>query len=1360
LRERKTISYAENENSDFEEEEVTVSTLTTRRAGTRRRGTRSRSNDSDSNKRSMRSRKRVDYKGMDEGEDFELEDGNVPETTVLDDDDEEFVEAEEPKTTKRRGKRAASQAFIEEEGEQQHAVPPKKAKRFANGISFTAGTENVPEVVSSVDSENQTEVQINRITHASINDQRHPPQNGNIAPTEQFVPDQSLQTEQQQQPEQPETTTSELSKNIPATDQQQPQTSSTTTTTDQDQQPSSPKTSQEQQPPPPKTSEPTVGRRKKKDSDEEYEPNEDQPDDEENEEADSEDTVSRPSRFTRRRRRINQRQTRSTANSETDDFNVEHSDEDEEDKFVRKQRATRRTRRRTRRYSNDSSDSDEGEAPLRERLRPRKEKQVNPYTHQIATTANIRAVETTSTTTTSTAVVERSRRYEELQARYTKSVAPTSPVAQPVRIHVSDSSSSDSSDDEMPANNKPEQLSLSGKKSMSKSSKYSHIAPINLPELAAHKKGKKPSADIDPMKTVNIGWDSIGGLQHHVDALKEMVVLPLLYPEVFQKFDITPPRGVIFFGPPGTGKTLVARALASTCSNGARPIAFFMRKGADILSKWVGEAEKQLRLLFDEAKKLQPSIIFFDEIDGLAPVRSSRQDYIHSSIVSTLLALMDGLDNRGQVVVIGATNRIDSIDPALRRPGRFDRELIFTLPSKSARKEIFNIHTKNWSPAVPENLADDIAKRAVGYCGADIKALCAESALCALRRKYPQIYMSSDRLLIDMDSVQVQKLDFLEAMKAITPASHRSAVVHARPLPNHLSPLLSEKMELLRELIEQIFPISVKHFAKSEDIKKIPQNGSGSSQQMTDDEEIEGSLDTNWTSFSDITFLDPNMSDYMINPPAFRPWLLLHGDEGMGQLYIGRAILYALEELSLFSLDFASLITNPSVRSAEEALISAFAEARKNSPSILWIPNVDEWWEKASEVLQSTLCSMLQDIPSSLNVMVIATANKCKTLEHLPQQLQTLFNEHHFQVKPPSFEQRKEMFSVFIKDVVRKPLVKRKKAANQLPELPKAPLPPVEVRHEQLLSEEEEKELIREEEHYLRELRIRLRDPMLRVITTKRYDLFAKPPKESGNQSTSSDHGRSDNLIYLYDMLENLEEGKYTSLKKFNHDIKKIVADSLLYQPGIDETSNRRNVSKAKQLYETLKSMYTIIPKELIKRCNRISKRRDAVEKVKRDKERAARVLAEAQNGSASGTTSGTAADPMQIDETSTDPTTVAQDTLEPVSNPSQIAETTTTTTTDPSTFTSNSSPTTPTTTTTTPPEEENVPDVQIDTDGLQVWYDRFLNETEGSSIDELDKHFSSVYKLLYKYRFEAIRYQLLDELRVYLEVIQRLENK
>src|SRR6201994_3922749 len=160
--------------------------------------------------------------------------------------------------------------------------------------------------------------------------------------------------------------------------------------------------------------------------------------------------------------------------------------------------------------------------------------------------------------------------------------------------------------------------------------------------------------------------------------------------------------------------------------------AFFMRKGADCLSKWVGEVERQLRLLFEEAKASQPSIIFFDEIDGLAPVRSSKQDQIHASIVSTLLALMDGMDGRGQVVVIGATNRPDNVDPALRRPGRFDREFYFPLPDQKARRAIIDIHTKGWDPPLQPQFKDQLASLTKGYGGADLRALCTEAALNAV----------------------------------------------------------------------------------------------------------------------------------------------------------------------------------------------------------------------------------------------------------------------------------------------------------------------------------------------------------------------------------------------------------------------------------------------------------------------------------------------------------------------------------------------------------------------------------------------------------------------------------------------------
>jgi SpoVK/Ycf46/Vps4 family AAA+-type ATPase len=210
---------------------------------------------------------------------------------------------------------------------------------------------------------------------------------------------------------------------------------------------------------------------------------------------------------------------------------------------------------------------------------------------------------------------------------------------------------------------------------------------------------------------------------------------------LFDRLGISAPRGVLLHGHPGTGKTLVVRALAGACSRGGQQVSYFARKGADILGKYVGDSERQLRLLFQVAEQCQPAIIFFDEIDGLAPSRCGDRDQTQSSVVSTLLALMDGLSSRGSVVVIGATNRPDSLDPALRRPGRFDREIYFPLPSTEDRTSILRLHTRTWSPAPSPEILATVAKATPGFAGADLQALCVEAAMTALRRVVPLKYI-------------------------------------------------------------------------------------------------------------------------------------------------------------------------------------------------------------------------------------------------------------------------------------------------------------------------------------------------------------------------------------------------------------------------------------------------------------------------------------------------------------------------------------------------------------------------------------------------------------------------------------------
>ena len=404
--------------------------------------------------------------------------------------------------------------------------------------------------------------------------------------------------------------------------------------------------------------------------------------------------------------------------------------------------------------------------------------------------------------------------------------------------------------------------------------------PANLGKI----KSAKALADADPLGVdQNVDFSKIGGLEGHIDQLKEMVQMPLLYPELFLKFHVTPPRGVLFHGPPGTGKTLLARALAASVGSGGRKITFYMRKGADALSKWVGEAERQLRLLFEEARKTQPSIIFFDEIDGLAPVRSSKQEQIHASIVSTLLALMDGMDGRGQVIVIGATNRPDNIDPALRRPGRFDREFYFPLPDMEARKSILNIHTKDWG--IDDAFKNSLAHITKGYGGADLRALCTEAALNAIQRTYPQIYSSNDKLKIDADKIKITAKDFMLSVKKMIPSSERSTSSGAAPLPKGIEPLLRDQLRKIEAILDGLIPIKKKTTALQEAMYE----------QYEDD---------------DHGFGRETLQQEFEKSRVFRPRLLIGGEPGMGQSYLGGAILNHFEGLHVQSFDLPTIFSD------------------------------------------------------------------------------------------------------------------------------------------------------------------------------------------------------------------------------------------------------------------------------------------------------------------------------------------------------------------------------------------------------------------------------------------------------------------
>ncbi|KAK5171727.1 TAT-binding protein-like protein 7, AAA ATPase [Saxophila tyrrhenica] len=461
---------------------------------------------------------------------------------------------------------------------------------------------------------------------------------------------------------------------------------------------------------------------------------------------------------------------------------------------------------------------------------------------------------------------------------------------------------------------------------------------------------KKALADADPLGVdTNVTFNGVGGLEDHINQLKEMVSLPLLYPEVFQQFHVTPPRGVLFHGPPGTGKTLLARALASSVSSGGKKVTFYMRKGADALSKWVGEAEKQLRLLFEEARKNQPSIIFFDEIDGLAPVRSSKQEQIHASIVATLLALMDGMDGRGQVIVIGATNRPDSVDPALRRPGRFDREFYFPLPDVKGRRSIIDIHTKGWEPALKPDFKDQLAELTRGYGGADLRALCTEAALNAVQGTYPQIYASDKKLQIDPSKIRVLAKDFMISVNKIVPSSDRSAASGASALKKDIEPLLRKPLQDVTDRVDKAIPRKRKATALEE--------------AMYDDRDDETGFERE------------NLLRQFESSRVFRPRLLIKGAQGMGQQYLGAALLSKLEGLHVQNFDMATLMKDSS-RSPEAAIVQQFEEVKRHKPGVIYIPNVDIWYRTLGDAAIRTFTGLLRSIPPTEPILLLGVMEK------------------------------------------------------------------------------------------------------------------------------------------------------------------------------------------------------------------------------------------------------------------------------------------------------------------------------------------------------------------------------------------------
>ncbi|XP_033610153.1 ATPase family AAA domain-containing protein 2 isoform X3 [Cryptotermes secundus] len=710
-----------------------------------------------------------------------------------------------------------------------------------------------------------------------------------------------------------------------------------------------------------------------------------------------------------------------------------------------------------------------------------------------------------------------------------------------------DASSSSSSDDER----------FDRKKNKGHTKTRNRCLPLNfdaaaLPGSGNHARGAgdhkqivSALADVDPMSLDrSIRFCHVGGLESHIRCLKEMVVFPMLYREVFEKFHIQPPKGVLFHGPPGTGKTLIARALANECSQGDCKVSFFMRKGADCLSKWVGESERQLRILFEQAYQKRPSIIFFDEIDGLAPVRSSKQDQIHASIVSTLLALMDGLENRGEIIVIGATNRIDAIDPALRRPGRFDRELYFPLPAKKERQEILRIHVSQWEQPPNPNLLSHLAEQAVGYCGSDLRALCSEAVIQGLRRRYPQIYKSSQKLLLDPNAVMVERVDFIRAKCHIVPASHRVTPGAGRKLSSFIEPLLKKPLDYAVSSLKESFPHGMSRFVASSS-------------------KIVGASRT-----------------------VHRPRLLLVGSSPRQAQtsHLGPSLLHYMEHVAVHTLDLSSLF-EVSGRTPEEACIQIFQEARRNLPSIIYVPAIAQWWNLVPETLHAVFLSHICKLDPSAPILLIATADI--PYNNLPQEVCSLFSEYRGEVlvmqDPPAVDRESFFKPLFLAEAIRPPKNLRK-VSKHLEELPLAP-PPQPLK----LTEEELKALYEKEEGTLRELRIFLREICAKLARNRQFFMFTKPVDV---QEVPDYLSIIKQPMDLETMMTKIDLHRYLCAQDFLDDVDLLCRNALEYNPDRDP-ADKLIRHRACSLRDTA---YTLIKAEMDsdfeEQCKEISRAR------------------------------------------------------------------------------------------------------------------------------------------------------------------------
>ncbi|WP_123539191.1 CDC48 family AAA ATPase [Halosimplex salinum] len=463
----------------------------------------------------------------------------------------------------------------------------------------------------------------------------------------------------------------------------------------------------------------------------------------------------------------------------------------------------------------------------------------------------------------------------------------------------------------------------------------------------------------------DITYEDIGGLDDELEQVREMIELPMRHPELFETLGIEPPKGVLLHGPPGTGKTLMAKAVANEID------AYFTDiSGPEIMSKYYGESEEQLREVFDEAEENSPAIVFIDEIDSIAPKRGETQGDVERRVVAQLLSLMDGLEERGQVIVIGATNRVDAIDPALRRGGRFDREIEIGVPDKNGRKEILQVHTRGM-PLVEDIDLDQYAESTHGFVGADLESLAKESAMNALRRIRPELDLESDQIDAEvLEHLEVTEQDFKQALKGIEPSALREVFVEVPDVTWDQVGGLEETKERLRETIQ--WPLDYPEVFEAMDMDAAK-------------------------------------------------GVLMYGPPGTGKTLLAKAI--ANEAQSNFISIKGPELLNKFVGESEKGVREVFEKARSNAPTVVFFDEIDSIAGErggqstdsgVGERVVSQLLTELDGLEELEDVVVIATTNRPDLIDSALLRPGRL--DRHVHVPVPDEEGRRKILEVHTRD--------------------------------------------------------------------------------------------------------------------------------------------------------------------------------------------------------------------------------------------------------------------------------------------------------------------------------------------------------